>query len=248
MFLDRRLKKEIEKYNAFLQDWIQKEKNDFPLIRRNNVDKVVSSIIDEIEDTFNGVTCFNAKKVFYTAFAEEYGGLGYSKKLYQYLHKIEEREDWHKFDPYLLAVGTDVLYNVRGEAFRFLAPAYMICSLEWAIDDNIIYNNWFEPFVINLNIPWSDRRESYFEELYSFFTPQQKAATTRWVSYWRRELDLQEEGDYHMCPWEWKSYLQQGGAVFEFNQGEKPGNVYLCGEYLPYKNYIIEQNHIQLDK
>lgn len=247
MFSNYRLKKEIEDYNAFLQRCIQEEKNTSPLIRRKNADKVACSIINEIEDAFNGVTCFNERKVFYTAFAEEYGGLKYSRKFYQYLQEIEERKDWHKFNAYQLAVGTDVLYNIGGEAFRFLAPAYMICSLEWTIDNDIIEENWVNPFTINLNTPWSTRKESYYEKIYNFFTPCQKAATTRWVSYWRRELNLQEEGCYRMCPWEWKNYLQQGGAVFGFNEGEKQEK-FLCGEYLPYKNYIIKQNYAQLDK
>ncbi len=175
----------------------------------------IGKLKNEIRKAFRAVTCRNEPKVFYGLLAEEYGGKMYSSEMYQYLAKKEERGDWQKIDARLIAAVYDVLWGASGDAFRFLAPAYMMCSLEWCIGDNNIEINWlgaFGPFVTPKTI-MKYETDSFYEEKYKYFSERQKEVTCLWMSYWREKLQIVEGLDtslgdgFRMCPWEIQSYL-----------------------------------------
>ena len=242
--IPRHLRKELKMFNRTLQDRTQWEKRDWPLRARESTDEILKELKMEIVEAFARVTCHTEYTVFNVTFAREWGGIMYSDEFYDYLSANEERDNWHSFDPYVLMAGDDALYTLFGDAFRFIAPAFMLCSLERIIHEGVMLENILRPFVISLshdNAYENKKDYDYYGEKYSSFTPRQKEVTTRWVAYWREELKLLEDDlpDYVMCPWEWEEYKLAGN---EIPSSQAFGSFGILERFMPYENYMICKN------
>lgn len=156
--------------------------------RKKHIGLLEQELVKHIHRAFKGVTCHHTKRVLYASYMHDsFHSEVASNHFYEWLWSQEERDNWGNIPVVTLYACADALAHLEPESFRFLAPAFMCCNLEYEAIAND--KEWGCYFSFTANKP-DDRWKQGIIANYSLFTTEQRYCMQVWIDYWKLRLNI----------------------------------------------------------